>query len=299
MFTPVQTPLDDYALIDFGNGRKLERFGQFLLERPAPQATNQPALSLWDADWVYTGDRVTTGRWQARRNGLPEAWKIDVDGQRMFIQLSDGGQVGLYPEHIACWRWVRERLAGCYDLDDLKALNLFAATGGATLSAVNAGATVTHVDASKAAITQACENIGKEGARWIHEDVNTYVERAVRRRETFDLIIADPPSFGRGPKGKSWDINVDLTKLTAQLPHLISPNCRGVWISFHTTEWSPQAVEVMLRENLPRRDIKHFELGVATEDGRVLQSGFVVCWEDDRDFLEASETGITINSSRN
>lgn len=297
MFTPVQTPLDDYALIDFGNGRKLERFGQYLINRPAPQATGKPALSSWDPDWVYTGDRVAAGQWQARRNALPDAWKINVDGQRMFIQLSDGGQVGLYPEHIACWRWVRERLEGCYDIEDLKALNLFAATGGATLSAVNAGATVTHVDASRAAISQARENVGEEGARWIREDVNTYVERAIRRRETFDLIIADPPTFGRGPKGKSWDIQVDLTKLAHQLPHLISPACRGIWISFHTTEWSPQAVEEMLVENLPKRNIRHFELGVATEDGRVLQSGHAVCWEDDRDFLVASETDSPLTAT--
>ena len=282
MFTPVQTPLDDYALIDFGNGRKLERFGQYLVDRPAPQATGKPVLASWDADWAYTGDRITTGKWQVRRNGLPDEWKINVDGQRMFIRLSDGGQVGLYPEHIACWRWIRERLEGCYDIEDLKVLNLFAATGGATLSAVNAGASVTHVDASKAAINQARENVGEEGARWIREDVNTYVERAVRRRETFDLIIADPPTFGRGPKGKSWDMPVDMPKLASQLPHLISPNCRGIWISFHTTEWSPQAVEKMLVENLPKRNIKHLKLGVATQDGCILQSGYAVCWEDNK-----------------
>jgi 23S rRNA (cytosine1962-C5)-methyltransferase len=279
MHTPIQTPLDDYELIDFGNGRKLERFGQYLVDRPAPQAIDKPALSSWDPDWVYTGDRVATGQWQARHNDLPDEWKINVDGQRMFIQLSDGGQVGLYPEHIACWRWVRERLEGCDDIEDIKALNLFAATGGATLSAVNVGATVTHVDASKAAINQARENVGNQGARWMHEDVNTYVERAIRRRETFDLIIADPPSFGRGPKGKSWDIEVDLARLTQSLAHLISPNCRGVWLSFHTTEWSSQTVEEMLVENLPKRNIKHLKLGVATQDGRILKSGDAVCWE--------------------
>lgn len=275
----IQTPLDDYELIDFGNGRKLERFGSVLVDRPAPQATKEPALASWDADWVYSGDRVAAGKWQARNNDLPNHWKINIDGQYMLIQLSDGGQVGLYPEHIACWRWVRERLEGGNDNGELTVLNLFAATGGATLSAVNAGATVTHVDASSAAINQARENAGQEGARWIREDVMTYVERSVRRRETFDLIIADPPTFGRGPKGKSWEIQTDLTKLVHQLPHLVSPECRGVWLSFHTTEWSSQAVENMLLENLPERRFSHYALGVATKDGHILQSGHAVCWE--------------------
>ncbi|MDH5436576.1 MAG: class I SAM-dependent methyltransferase, partial [Gammaproteobacteria bacterium] len=225
-----------------------------------------------------------------KKDGLPHEWTIKVDGQRMLIKLSDGGQVGLYPEHIACWRWVRERLEGCDDTDNLTALNLFAATGGVTLAAINAGATVTHVDASRAAIEQARENIGDDGARWIREDVNTYIERAARRRETFDLIIADPPSFGRGPKGKSWDIHVDLANLMAQLPQLISPDCRGVWVSFHTTEWSSQAVVELMSENLRQRAIKQMELGVSTEDGRVLNSGYAVYWENESDSLGASKS---------
>ena len=297
MTSIIQTPIDDYELLDFGNGRKLERFGAYVTDRPAPQAINHPVLSSWDADWVYTGDRVASGKWEARRNGLPHEWKIDVDGQRMFIQLNDGGQVGLYPEHIACWRWVRERLEGCYHIEDLKVLNLFAATGGATLSAVNAGATVTHVDASKAAISQARENVGNEGARWIYEDVLTYVERAVRRHETYDLIIADPPTYGRGPKGKSWDIQVDMIKLVQYLPHLVSPDCRGVWLSFHTTEWSTQAVHKMLKDNLPKRSLNDLELGIATRGGDILACGHSVCWEDDRDFLAANQAPASLTAA--
>ncbi len=293
----IQTPVDEYELIDFGNGRKLERFGAYVIDRPSPQATDAPGLSAWEADWVYTGDRVSAGKWQSRVDALPDAWQVNIDGQTMYVKLADGGQVGIYPEHIACWRWVRERLAGCYHIEDLSALNLFAASGGATLAAVNAGATVSHVDASRAAIDLAHANIGDKGARWIRENVATFVNRAVKRRETYDLIIMDPPAFGRGPKGGLWDCKRDLDKLMRELPHLISPDCRGVWVSLHSTEWTPQAVQRMVYDAMPKRAMQQLALGITTADGRTLEQGFAICWYDDREFLSANEKPAALTAA--
>ncbi|MGD8514747.1 MAG: class I SAM-dependent methyltransferase [Granulosicoccaceae bacterium] len=267
----------DYALLDFGNGRKLERFGPYLVDRPAPQADKPPALPDWQPDWIYTGARVGEGGWQARREGLAREWQVEMHGQRMHCRLGKGGQIGIYPEHAACWHWIREQLEGCYHIEDLCVLNLFAGTGGATLAAVMAGARVTHVDAQAAQLELARLNVGEQGARFIREDVMTYVQRLLRKGERFHMVIMDPPSFGRGGKNKVWDIRCDFQPLIKYLPRLLTDDNRGVWVSLHTQDMNAQDVADLLGQVLPGK-VQPLELGIATAEGDVLPGGVAATW---------------------
>lgn len=270
---------DDYVLLDFGAGRKLERFGDIIIERPAPQALAAPVLSDWQADWIYDGSRVTDGEWQAQREGLPTDWQVNMAGQVMHCRLGKGGQVGVYPEHVACWQWLRERLEGRYFIDDLRVLNLFAGTGGATQAAVLAGAQVTHVDSQASQLELARLNVGEQGARFIKENVMTYVERMIRNGERYHMVIMDPPSFGRAGS-KVWDIRCDFQPLIKYLPRLVTDNCRGVWVSLHTQDMQAEGIASLINQVLPGM-AKSWLLGTQTVDGRVLAAGVAGVWPDD------------------
>lgn len=271
---------DGYALIDFGQGRKLERFGDYLIDRPAPQATGTRSLEDWQADWVYSGTRITEGEWQAQRDSLSDNWTVSMAGQVMHCRLGKGGQVGIYPEHAACWQWVRERLEGCDHIDELRVLNLFAGTGGATLAAVQAGAKVTHVDVQSSQLDLARLNVGSKGARFIREDVMTYVERMVRKGERYHMVIMDPPSFGRAGKGKVWDIRCDFQPLIKYLPRLVTPDCRGIWVSLHTQDMKAEGVADLINQVMPGKAMP-LQLGTQTADGRVLEAGVAATWQAD------------------
>ncbi|WP_126456942.1 class I SAM-dependent methyltransferase [Sulfuriflexus mobilis] len=274
------TSSGDYALVDFGAGRKLERFGNYLIDRPAPQATGTKSLQDWQADWVYSGSRITDGQWQAQREGLPMTWQVEMSGQRMHCRLGKGGQVGVYPEHAVCWQWVREHLEGCYHIDELRVLNLFAGTGGATQAAVLAGAKVTHVDAQASQLELARLNVGEKGARFIKENVMTYVERLVRKGERYHMVIMDPPSFGRAGKGKVWDVRCDFQPLIKYLPRLVTPDCRGIWVSLHTKDMLAEDVADLINQVMPGK-ARPMQLGTQTADGRLLEAGVAATWQDD------------------
>lgn len=271
-------PNDDYALLDFGAGRKLERFGDYILDRPAPQATQKPLLDRWQPDWIYSGTRITDGEWQAQRDDLPTDWLVTMSEQVMHCRLGKGGQVGIYPEHAACWQWIRERLEACQHINDMKVLNLFAGTGGATQAAVLAGAQVTHVDAQASQLELARLNVGDTGARFIKENVMSYVERMLRNDERYQMVIMDPPSFGRAGKGKVWDIRSDFQPLIQYLPRLVTDDCRGIWVSLHTQDMKAEGIADLINQVQPGR-VQSFELGTQTEAGNVLASGVVAIWQ--------------------
>ena len=273
------SPLNDYALLDFGAGRKLERFGDIVIDRPAPHANNKPQQTDWKPDWIYSGTRVTDGEWQSQREGLPTDWQVNMSGQDMHCRLGKGGQVGIYPEHAACWHWVGERLEGCDHIDDLKVLNLFAGTGGATKAAVLAGAQVTHVDAQASQLELARLNVGDTGARFIKENIMTYVERMIRNDERYHMVIMDPPSFGRASKGKVWDIRCDFEPLIKYLPRLVTPDCRGIWVSLHTQDMQAEAVAGWVNQVMPG-EAQPLQLGTQTKAGDVLAAGVAAIWQD-------------------
>ncbi len=211
---------EDYALIDSGDGQKLERYGAYRIVRPEPQAMwrRRAPIGDWEsADAVFTGgkDEESDGRWRFPKP-IAEEWPMRFGDARFIGQFTSFRHVGVFPEQAAHWSWVDEKLRGAGR--PTKVLNLFGYTGVASLLAASAGATVTHVDASKKTIAWARENQTASGMdhlpiRWICDDAMKFVRREERRGNRYDGIILDPPKFGRGPKGEVWDIFLDLAEM--------------------------------------------------------------------------------------
>lgn len=222
----------DYALIDSGGGRKLERYGRYRVARPEPQCLWPPRLpqAEWDmADAVFDpSDEDETGNWRFRAGAIapfPLAWQ-DVRFQGQFTNFR---HLAFFPEQAANWAWLKERVtltgAGC------KVLNLFGYTGVASLVCAAAGAAVTHVDASKRAIGWARENAALSGLddrpiRWICEDARRYLQREARRGSKYEGIVLDPPKYGRGPAGEVWRLFEDLPELIGLCAEVLSDDAR-------------------------------------------------------------------------
>lgn len=209
-----------YELIDAGDERRLEKFGQVLVDRPAPAAIGpQRDRDAWrTADARYAVDPIEgRGRWTVSGQ-VPDPWTVEVGSLSLELRLADGGQVGLFPEQVLGWPWleaqVRERAVDRTP----EVLHLFAHTGGATLVAAAAGASVVHVDASRPAVAWARANavrsgLGARPVRWIVDDAGAFVAREVRRRRRYDGLALDPPSYGHGPRGRTWRLVDDLDAL--------------------------------------------------------------------------------------
>jgi 23S rRNA (cytosine1962-C5)-methyltransferase len=223
--------LDDYALLDSGHGRKLERFGGLTLNRPEEQAIWTPKLppAAWeDVDATFTGDvdEEGAGRWN-RRPGLGESWTCRHGALTFSCRFTSFRHVGAFPEQEAHFSYMRQRLAQAGSAPSL--LNLFGYTGLASLVAAAAGAEVTHVDASKKAIAWARENqtlskLSDKPIRWIVDDAQKFAAREVRRGKRFDAILLDPPKFGRGPKNEVWDLFRDLPEMLRLCRQLLKPD---------------------------------------------------------------------------
>jgi 23S rRNA (cytosine1962-C5)-methyltransferase len=263
----------DYALLDCGEGRKLERYGAYRIARPEEQAmwTPRRPRAEWDradAQFIGIGDDDGDGRWRMPRP-LGETWPLSYDGIAFLGRFTSFRHVGVFPEQATHWQWLegRVRAAGW----PLKILNLFAYTGIASLVAARAGAEVTHIDASRKAIGWARENqavagLGTLPIRWICEDAQKFVERELRRGNRYDAIILDPPKFGRGPKGEVWDIFEHLPELMAIVRRLLAPDASFVILSAYSIRASFLAVHELAAEALD---------GL----GGVLQSGELVLRE--------------------
>ena len=225
------TGLDDYALIDSGRGRKLERFGGLTLDRPEEQAIWTPRLqkSEWErADAIFTGDvdEEGAGRWK-RRAGLGESWECQHGALRFSCRFTSFRHVGAFPEQEAHFSFMRERLNAAGAAPSL--LNLFGYTGLASLVAAGAGAEVTHVDASRKAIAWARENqalskLEDKLIRWILDDAEKFAAREVRRGRRYDGILLDPPKFGRGPKGEVWELFRNLPEMLRLCREILKPD---------------------------------------------------------------------------
>lgn len=225
----------DYALLDSGDGMKLERYGDVVLSRPDPQALWKKRLpeSDWasaDASYVRSAKDTDRGNWVYARGGIEEGWSIKYDGLHLKVKPTPFKHTGLFQEQISNWQWAREKIEGKLSSGDkakVKVLNLFGYTGGATISALQAGAEVTHVDASKSSIAWAKENAELSGlsdkpVRWILDDAFAFVKREVRRGNKYDAIIMDPPAFGRGAKGEIWRIEESFTEFFDEVSRLLS-----------------------------------------------------------------------------
>ena len=225
----------DYELLDSGDLKKLERFGDFRFIRPEPQAMWQPRLgtNAWVANGVFQPDKNysennASGGWHLSKN-LPDSWQMRYQELRFLARPTPFRHLGFFPEQAAHWNWCAEKIQQFQQKNNRRPriLNLFAYSGLASLHAAAAGADVTHVDASKKAISQAFENrniCGFQDApiRFIMDDANGFVAREIRRQRTYDGIIMDPPKYGRGPKGETWRIDEDLRPLLRQAADLLS-----------------------------------------------------------------------------
>jgi 23S rRNA (cytosine1962-C5)-methyltransferase len=247
----------DYALLDSGAGRKLERYGSYRIVRPEAQALWTPRRppAEWDAadaTFVGIGDEEADGRWRYRKP-LGETWPLSYDGIRFLGRFTSFRHVGVFPEQATHWQWLKDEIAGAGRKQ--KVLNLFAYTGLASLVAAKAGAEVTHIDASKKAIGWARENQAAAGLealpiRWICEDAVKFVEREVRRGNRYDGIILDPPKFGRGPKGEVFDLFADLATIMRLCRDLLSPDARFLILTAYSIRASFLAIDELTAEVL-------------------------------------------------
>jgi len=281
----------DYALIDSGHGRKLERFGRFLVDRPEPQAMWQPMLEpgRWlRCDAVFKAGSGTEdgegGRW-LRNKPLPDTWPLKVLDVTVLGRLTNFRHLGLFPEQLPNWQWVLGRLSEVRG-EVPRVLNLFAYTGAASLIAAQAGAEVTHVDASKRAIAwakqnQAVSKLGEAPIRWILEDARKFVTREVRRGKRYHVILVDPPKFGRGPEGEVWDVFTHLAALLRDCALLLAPSQAALVLTTYAIRASALAMDALVGECLAERpgQAESGELAVVEEaGGRLLPTSLFTRW---------------------
>jgi len=245
--TLVAEPSADFALLDSGYGRKLERCGPYRFIRPEPQAMWAPAQEDWRADGEFVGgsDEDGGGRWRLS-DTVPPSWPITQADVKLHAQCTPFRHLGFFPDMAPHWNALATVSAGA------EVLNLFGYTGVASLVAAKAGARVVHVDASKKAVEQARANAQLSGLadkpiRWLTEDARKFVAREVRRGRRYDAILLDPPKFGRGPEGEIWDLTEDLPSLLADCAQLLDANSRLMVLTTYAVRLSAIALEGLMR----------------------------------------------------
>ena len=277
----------DYEVIDCSDGEKLERWGDYLLVRPDPQV-------IWDTKKTHNGWKKMNGHYHRSQKGggeweffnLPEQWTIDYHGLTFNLKPFSFKHTGLFPEQAANWDWFSHKIkkAG----RPVKVLNLFAYTGGATLAAAQAGANVTHVDASKGMVAWAKENarssnLEQAPIRWIVDDCVKFVEREIRRGSCYDAIIMDPPSYGRGPKGEIWKIEDAIHPLVKLCSQLLSQDPLFFLINSYTTGLAPSVLSYMLNIEVTKKfggKVNSEEIGLPVSgNGLILPCGSSGRWE--------------------
>ena len=281
------TGWSDYALLDSGNGRKLERYGPYTVVRPEPQCLWTPRLaaSVWDAaDAVFDPtDEEDAGRWRFK-DRPKETWPLGWGDVRFHGRFTAFRHLAFFPEQAANWAFLDQAVRGAGDQP--RVLNLFGYTGVASLVMAAAGAAVTHVDASKKAVAWARENAELSGLsdrpiRWIVEDAKKYVAREVRRGSKYDGIVLDPPKYGRGPDGQVWRLFEDLPELSGLCAELLSENASFLVLNAYAERISGAALAGLLAEKFSNRGgrIEWGELALEEDRGdRAIGMSFYARW---------------------
>ncbi|MDR0840793.1 MAG: class I SAM-dependent methyltransferase [Christensenellaceae bacterium] len=275
---------EDYQILDAGDGNKLERWGEFTLLRPDPQA-------VWPMDEPvqvharYLRSPTGGGHWEYARP-LPDSWPIAYRDLRFIVRPTGFKHTGLFPEQAVNWDWMRAVVARANGRP-FRALNLFAYTGGATAALAAAGAEVVHVDAAKGMVAWAKDNLAASGlaernVRFIVDDVMKFVLREQRRGRLYDGILMDPPSYGRGPGGEMWKIEEGLYPLVAECAKLLQADARFFLINSYTTGLAPAVLGNVLQVALGGRGgrVEAGEVGLPiSRGGLVLPCGASGRWE--------------------
>ena len=281
----------DYEVLDTSTGEKLERWGDYILVRPDPQV-------IWESNKNNPGWRKMNGHYHRSKAGggeweffdLPKEWQIGYKDLRFNLKPFSFKHTGLFPEQATNWDWfsdiIKNALAKNPDRQ-IKVLNLFAYTGGATLAAAAAGATVTHVDASKGMVTWAKENAISSGLeekpiRWLVDDCIKFVEREIRRGNKYDAIIMDPPSYGRGPKGELWKIEESIFPFIKLTSEILSDDALFFLVNSYTTGLQPAVLSYMINLAIVAKfggNVTASEIGLPVKDtGLVLPCGASGRW---------------------
>lgn len=278
----------DYTLLDAGSGRKLERFGKIIVDRPEPQALWQPRLAKqeWakaNAVFSASGEDDEKGKWRIDKP-VPEAWPVRIDDVTMLCKLSGLWHLGLFPEQHPHWLWMLNELAKVKG-ETPRVLNLFGYTGAASLLAAKAGAEVTHVDASKKAISwgrenQAASKLDAAKIRWIVDDAAKFVARDVRRGKTYHMILVDPPKFGRGPEGEVWDLFTHLPGLLNDCAKLLAPGGAAMVLTVYAIRASALAFDQVMRDTLNGKGgtFDRGELAIQAKSGPSVPTSLFVRW---------------------
>ena len=279
----------DYEIIDCSKGEKLERWGDYILLRPDPQV-------LWDLPRTNPAWKKLNGHYHRSNKGggewefmnLPEQWSINYKDLTFHLKPFTFKHTGLFPEQAVNWDWFGEKIRNANR--EIKVLNLFAYTGGATLAAAKAGAKVTHVDASKGMVSWGKENAAASGLadapiRWLVDDCVKFVEREIRRGNRYDGIIMDPPSYGRGPKGEIWKLEEKIHPFIALTSQLLSDNPLFFLVNSYTTGLAPAVLTYMISTEVKSKYggvVRSEEIGLPVcESGLVLPCGASGRWSPD------------------
>jgi 23S rRNA (cytosine1962-C5)-methyltransferase len=287
-------PEGEYALLDSGNERKLERVGSYIIDRPSPQAVWSPHLNPkeWsNADAAY--ERGSDGGEWEFNDKVARKFNIVYSSTYFQIKLTDFGHLGIFPEQAANWDWMRQQIRKRLERTgghNLNVLNLFGYTGGSTLACSQAGAHVVHVDAAKGVVDWAKENaqlshLHERPIRWLIDDAMKFVRREERRGSKYQGIILDPPSFGRGPKGEVFKIEKDLIPLLQACREILAGDALFILLSCHTPGFTPTTLYNQVAEVVQGRQgkIESGEMQIFEERShRALSSGAYARWLADR-----------------
>lgn len=267
---------NDYEVLDTSNGEKLERWGEYILVRPDPQV-------IWNTPYTHKGWKQKNGHYHRSTKGggeweffnLPNEWSIGYQELTFRLKPFSFKHTGLFPEQAANWDWFSKQIKNAGR--PIRVLNLFAYTGGATLSAAAAGASVTHVDASKGMVNWAKENaaasnLAQAPIRWLVDDCVKFVEREIRRGNQYDAIIMDPPSYGRGPKGEIWKIEESLWSFLTLTTQILSKEPLFFLINSYTTGLQPAVLSYMMNMTLTKQFgglVEADEIGLPVKESRL------------------------------
>jgi len=280
---------EDYKIIDMADGQKLEKWGDVILSRPDPQIVwkNKSYPEEWKkANAIYSRSKTGGGSWEYKKK-VPSAWQIKYKDLTFNIKPMGFKHTGLFPEQAVNWDWMRDKIKN--SKREIKVLNLFAYTGGATVACLSAGASVCHVDSSKGMVTWAKENVTSSGladkkVRYIVDDVVKFVNREIRRGNKYDAIIMDPPSYGRGANGEVWQFENNIYDLVELCTKVLSDKPLFFLINSYTTGISSSVLANILNLTVSKKykgKVDSGEIGLPMEKSSlVLPAGIYGRWEE-------------------